>query len=139
MATPLTPTHLAFLAAHDTGVLAVHRKDGSIHQSAVRHLLDGDTLWMTTESKRLKARAVERDGWASYCVFGPEAPHPALTVEGPARIHRDGIGERTTRLFAQIFGRPVDPMSDEQLAAMDRVLIELTPSRVYAVTYLPEG
>lgn len=133
----LTEPIRKFLGAQGAGVLAVHRRDGTVHQSVVRHLFDDDRIWISTESKRLKGRAVARDGWASYCVHGGEPPYPALTVEGPAVLHREGIAERTGALFALIFGKPVDPpLTDEGLAAMDRVLIELTPANVYAMSYV---
>jgi hypothetical protein len=32
---------------------------------------------LTREAQRLKARDVERSGWASLCVMGHEAPYPS--------------------------------------------------------------
>jgi PPOX class probable F420-dependent enzyme len=125
-----------FLEQADVGVLGVKRQDGSVHQSVVYHVLEGDTLLISTEPTRLKGRAVKRDGWASYCVVGPERPHAAVSVEGPARLLDDGVAEPTMRLFAKIFGRDPDPLTDEQVRSMNRTIIELTIERVYASSYL---
>ncbi len=139
MSGELTPAIRSFLAHHTTGVFAVHRQDGTIHQTVVRHLFEEDAIWISTEAKRLKARALQRDGWASYCVHGPEAPFPAVSMEGSATIHTTGISERTGAIFSLIFGSPVDPpLTDSGLASMDRVVIELRPARIYAVSYLDQ-
>jgi PPOX class probable F420-dependent enzyme len=136
LSTPLTSNLRALLDATDVGVLGVQRRDGRPHLSHVRHIRDGDRILFSTESTRLKAKAVERDGWASYAVRGPEPPYPGFTVEGPARVLREGIAEPTMRLFEIIFGAPPAPMTDEQLSAVNRVIIELTPTSVYGIGHL---
>lgn len=119
------------------GTLAVTRKDGSPHLSCVYHHRDGDRILISTESKRLKAKAIERTGRATYAVRGDSKPFPAATLEGPARILRVDIAAITGVLFETIFGTPLDePLTDEGLAAVDRVLIELVPDRAYGVSYL---
>jgi len=126
----------AFLTGHPVGVLATQRPDGSARQSVVYHLLEGDRVLISTQSKRAKARDVARSGRASYCVLGHEKPFPSVTVEGPARILTEGIGEPTARLFALISGQaPADPLSDEALGALDRVLLELTVDHVYGIAH----
>jgi len=140
MSGQLTPAIQTFLAHNTAGVLAVHRRDGTIHQTVVRHLFEEGALWISTESRRLKGRAIQRDGWASYCVHGPEAPFPAVTLEGPATIHTEGIAERTGAIFSLIVGSPVEPpLTDGGLASMDRVVIELRPTHVYGVSYLDQA
>lgn len=132
----LTDNVRAFLDAQPVGVLATQRPDGSVRQSVVYHVRDGDRLLISTESKRAKARDVERTGRASYCVLGHENPFPSVTVEGPARILTEGIGGPTAQLFGLIFGQaPGEVMSDEALAAVDRVILELTIGRVYGVSH----
>jgi PPOX class probable F420-dependent enzyme len=132
----LTENVRAFLDAQPVGVLATQRPDGSVRQSVVYHVRDGDRLLISTESKRAKARDVERAGRASYCVLGHEKPFPSVTVEGPARILTEGIGGPTAQLFGLIFGQePGEAMSDEALAAVDRVILELTIERVYGVSH----
>lgn len=120
----------------DVGTLAVVRRDGSPHLSTVYHVRDGDRILVSTESRRLKAKAVARDGRATYCVRGAARPYPSVTLECRAVVRREGIGDITALLFTKIFGRETEPMSDDELAAIDRVVLELTVERVYAVTYV---
>ena len=136
MASALSDNVRAFLEAQPVGVLATPRPDGTTRQSVVYHVVDGDRLLIWTESKRAKARDVVRTGRASYCVLGHEKPFPSVTVEGPARILTEGISAPTARLFGLIFGEvPTDPPSDEALAAIDRVILELTVEHVYGVAH----
>jgi hypothetical protein len=76
-----------FLDANRVGVLATLAGDGQPRQSVVYYARDGETLLVSTESKRLKARDVQRSGWASLCVLGHEPPEPQ-TDEALAAIDR---------------------------------------------------
>lgn len=129
---------LAFLDENMVGVLGVKRQDGSVHQSLVYHLVRDGRLYISTEPTRLKGRAVARDGWASYAVRANAAPYAAFSMEGPAvLLEGEGTGELTTAIFERIFGTPPDePLTDEAVQAINRAVIELTPERVYAVSYL---
>jgi PPOX class probable F420-dependent enzyme len=129
----------AFLAEQPVGVLATQRANGSIRQSVVYHVLDGDRLLISTLSKRAKARDVRRTGRASYCVVAHAKPFAMVTVEGSARILTTGIAETTGRIFARITGQPAAPFTDEVLAGMDRVILEIAIERVSAVAYVPSG
>ena len=125
-----------FLEDTPVGVLATRRKDGTVRQSVVYHVLDGDRLLISTVSARAKARDVERDGWASYCVMGPQKPYPSVTVEGPARVSTESLGSRTTQIFEHVLGQPPDqPMTDEQVAEMNRVILEIDVERSYGASY----
>lgn len=136
----LDRTLRAFVDAEPSGVLGTLRPDGRPRLSVVRHLLDGDRILISTEATRAKARDVGRDGFASYCVTGHTAPFPCVTVEGPARIVTEGAGALTTRIFERMSGAPMaDPLSDETVAAMGRVIIELTIERAYGATHIPEA
>ncbi|MBK9180223.1 MAG: pyridoxamine 5'-phosphate oxidase family protein [Acidimicrobiales bacterium] len=127
----------SFLAEQPVGVLATVRPDGSVRQSVVYHVLDGDRILISTESKRAKSRDVIRTGRASYCVTGHVRPFPSVTVEGPARILTQGIGGPTAQLVARVTGSPPgEAPSDEALAGVDRVILELTIERAYGATHL---
>jgi PPOX class probable F420-dependent enzyme len=131
------PAVRAFVERQPVGVLATYRTDGSVRQSVVYHLLDGDRILVSTEGKRFKAADVRRNGRASYCVLGHEKPFPCVTLEGPARIVTEGAGADTSRLFDLIFGpRDAPPFTDEEAAAMDRVILEITVERVYGARYV---
>jgi PPOX class probable F420-dependent enzyme len=128
-----------FLDDVAVGVLATIRADGSARQSVVYFVRDGERIWISTESRRGKARDVARHGFASLCVQGPAKPFPSVTVEGTARIVRDGIGEPTARVMERITGTRPEPATDADLAAVDRVVIEIDVDRVYGASYLPGG
>lgn len=133
----LTDALVQFLENTPVGVLGIKRKDGSVHQSLVYHVVRDRKLYISTEPTRVKGRAIVRDGWASYAVRGDVAPYPAFTVEGPATLLQgEGIAELTSMIFEKIFGKPGDPLTDDQVRAMNRAVIELTPEKVYAVSYL---
>ena len=137
MSDVLTGPVATFLDAEHVGVLATQRPDGSIRQSVVYFVRDGDRIYVSTELKRAKARDVRRRPYASLCVEGHERPFPSVTVEGPAAILTTGIGELTARIIAAISGKPPERvLTDEQLADIDRVVIELTAARAYGASYL---
>lgn len=130
----------AFVSEQPVGVLATYRADGSVRQTVVNHLLDGDILRISTEGKRRKAKDVQRDPRASYCVMGSEGPFPSVTLEGAATIVTEGAGAWTTALFELIFQKPLDePLTDETAAAIDRVILEISVECVYGVRYLEES
>ncbi|MFM7060595.1 MAG: TIGR03618 family F420-dependent PPOX class oxidoreductase [Actinomycetes bacterium] len=136
----LGPDVRAFVDAEPSGVLGTLRTDGRPRLSVVRHVLDGERILISTEATRAKARDVARDGRASYCVTGHDAPYPCVTVEGPARIVTEGAGAATTRIFERMSGAPMpEPLSDDTVAAMGRVIIELTIERAYGATHIPEA
>ncbi|MFI6742855.1 TIGR03618 family F420-dependent PPOX class oxidoreductase [Nonomuraea sp. NPDC050451] len=128
-----------FLDRHAAGVLATTRPDGTARQSVVYFALDGDRLLVSTEPRRAKSRDVERTGRASLCVMGGAAPYPSVTLEGAARIRAAGIGADTATVWSRIGGRPVEPMTDADLAGMHRVILEITVGRVYGASYLDQG
>lgn len=135
----LTDELLEFLAAHRVGTLATIAADGKPRQSLVYYIRDGDRLLISTESKRWKARDVARTGWASLCVRGDKQPYPSATFSGRAEILTEGIGPATAAIMQRIAGtaeRP-EPQSDEELAAIDRVVLAISVSRVAAVAYIP--
>lgn len=135
----LTDELLEFLDAHRVGVLATIASDGKPRQSVVYYVRDGVRLLISSESKRWKARDVERTGWASLSVRGDEQPYPSATFSGRAEIVTKGIGPATAAIMQRIAGtseRP-EPQSDEALAAIDRVVLAINVSRVAAVAYIP--
>jgi PPOX class probable F420-dependent enzyme len=126
-----------FLDDAPVGTLATLRADGKPRHTLVCFVRDGARILLSTEGKRGKARDVERTGWASFCVMGHEKPFPSLTVEGPARVLREGIGEATARVMQKITGNTPDtPPTDEQLAAGDRVILEIGIERIYGISYV---
>jgi PPOX class probable F420-dependent enzyme len=134
----LTDDLREFLDTHRVGVLATIAADGRPRQSVVYYALDGDRLSVSTESKRRKARDVERTGWASLCVRGDEQPYPSAVFSGPAEILTADIGPATAAIMQRIAAtsEPPEPQTDEALAAIDRVILAISVERVSAVNYL---
>jgi PPOX class probable F420-dependent enzyme len=126
-----------FLDTVEIGTLATTRDDGSVRQSVVYYVREGDTVLISTQGNRAKSRDIERAGWASLCVTGSAKPYPSVTLEGKARIVRDRIGEPTARIVERITGKPSDPVTDTDLAAVDRVIIELHAEHIYGASHLP--
>jgi PPOX class probable F420-dependent enzyme len=130
-----------FLDANPVGVLATEAAEGRPRQSLVYFSRDGDELLVSTLSDRHKARDVRRTGWASLCVIGHQPPYPSATFSGPAEIRTEHIGPSTARVMQRISGaaEPPEPMSDDALAAVDRVILAITIDRVSAVSYIGPG
>jgi PPOX class probable F420-dependent enzyme len=134
----LTPQLEHLLDSERVGVLATAAPDGKPRQSVVYYVRDGDRLLISTVADRHKARDVQRSGWASISVRGDEQPYPSATFSGPAAIRTEQIGEATARLMQRITGaeEPPAPQSDEALAEIGRVILDLSIERVSAVNYL---
>ena len=134
----LEPRVRSLLETVPVGVVATQRRDGRARQSTVYFVLDGDTIWISTEAARAKAVDVDRTGWASLCAVGPAAPYPSVTIEGPATIQDADIAPMTSRILARISGGEPPDLTESELAAAGRVLLRLDIDRVYGASHLPE-
>jgi len=134
----LTPELENLLDSQRVGVLATVAADDKPRQSVVFYVRDGERLLISTEAGRLKARDVRRSGWASLSVRGDEQPYPSATFSGPAAIKTEQIGDPTAKVMQRIAGTDAPPPapSDEALAAVGRVILELSIDRVSAVNYV---
>jgi PPOX class probable F420-dependent enzyme len=135
----LTPELREFLDANRVGVLATVTRDGKPRQSLVYYARDGDRLLLSTLADRFKARDARRTGWASLCVLGHEPPYPSATFSGPADILSENIGPPTAAIAQRMTGaaEPPEPMSDDALAEVGRVILAIGVDRVTAVSYIP--
>lgn len=136
LGTELTPEARAFLYSIPVGVLSTVRKDGRARQSTVFFVLEHSTIWISTEAGRAKTQDVIRSGWASFCVVGPAAPYPSVTVEGAATIQTKDVAPMTARIFARITGGDAPDLAEDDLSATGRVLLSLEIDRVYGASYL---
>jgi PPOX class probable F420-dependent enzyme len=129
-----------FLDAHPVGVLATASADGRPRQSLVYFARRGERLLISTLADRLKSRDVKRTGWASLCVMGHEPPYPSATFSGPAEILTEDIGLPTATIMQRIArsDTPPEPMSDEELANVGRVILAITIERVSAASYIEQ-
>jgi PPOX class probable F420-dependent enzyme len=135
----LTEPLREFLDANPVGVLATESREGTPRQSLVYYARDGEQLLISTLDDRLKARDVRRSGWASLCVMGHEPPYPSATFSGPAAILTDNIGAPTATIMQRMTGatEAPEPMSDEALAEVGRVILAITVKRVTSANYVP--
>jgi PPOX class probable F420-dependent enzyme len=138
MPTALEPNVRSLLETVPVGVVATQRRDGRTRQSTVYFVLDGNTIWISTEAARAKAIDVGRTGWASLCVIGPAGPYPSVTIEGPAAIEATDVAPMTGRILARISGGDAPELTESELAAAGRVLLRLDIDRVYGASHLPE-
>jgi PPOX class probable F420-dependent enzyme len=134
----IAPAVRAFLEERRLGVLATSGPGGHARQSAVYFVLQDDRLLVSTLADRLKARDVERTGWASLCMHGDAPPFPSAVLAGPASIRREGIGPATAAIIGRMMGTPdtPEPQSDEALAAAGRVLLVIDVARVGPTAYI---
>jgi PPOX class probable F420-dependent enzyme len=139
MTQALTEDLRRFLDANPVGVLATPAADGRPRQSLVYYVRDGDRLLVSTLADRLKARDVRRSGWASVCVMGHEPPYPSAALSGPAEILTEHIGAASAAIMQRITraAEAPEPMSDEALAEIGRVILAITVERVTAQNYIP--
>ena len=137
----LTEPLCEFLDANPVGVLATESPEGTPRQSLVYYARDGERLLISTLADRHKARDVRRSGWASLCVMGHEPPYPSATFSGPAEILTNDIGAATAKIMQRISNaaETPEPMSDEALAEVGRVLLAITIERVTAANYIPSA
>ena len=134
----LTDQLREFLDAHRVEALATASKEGTPQQSVVYYVRDADRLLISTMSERLKAKDVQRRGWAWLSVRADEQPDSSATFSGPAEILTESIGQPTARIMQRSAGmdQPPEPQSDEALAEIDRVILAITVDRVSAVTHM---
>ena len=127
-----------FLDSHAVGVLGTTAPRCKPRQSLVFFVRDDNRLLISTLADRLKAQDVRRSGWASLCVTGPEPPYPSAAFSGPAQILTENIGVPTAMVMQRITGaaEPAEPMTDEALAELGRVILSITVDRVTAVNYI---
>jgi PPOX class probable F420-dependent enzyme len=133
----LEPRVRSLLETVPVGVVATLRRDGRARLTTVYFVLDGETVWISTEAARGKAIDVDRTGWASLCVVSPSAPYASVTVEGSASIRTTDIAPMTGRILERITGAQVPAPTDSELAVAGRVLLRVDVENVYGASHLP--
>jgi len=76
----------AFLNERHFASLATANPDGSLQQTVMWYLLDGDDIVMNTAIGRVKYRNLENDAQLSVCV---EDEYRYVSVAGPASVDTD--------------------------------------------------
>lgn len=134
----LTAELAELLDSNKIATLATVGEDGLPRLSVVYYANRGERIFISTLRERVKAKDVERRGWAALSVRGEEPPYPSATFTGSAVVRSAGIGEDTALVMGRIAGlpEPPEPQSDEALAEAGRVLIEVTVERVSAAMHV---
>ncbi len=134
----LTAELAELLDSNKLGTLATVGQDGLPRLSVVYYANRGERIFISTLRERVKAKDIERRGWAALSVRGEEPPYPSATFTGSAVVRTARIGEDTALVMGRIAGlpEPPEPQGDEALAEAGRVLIEITVERITAVTHV---
>jgi len=134
----LTPELARLLDSNKLATVATIGSDGLPRQSTVYYARRENRIFISTLGDRVKARDIERQGWASLCVRGSEPPYPSATFSGTAVVRSTEIGEPTALVMQRIADadEPPEAQGDDALAAVGRVLIEIVVERVAALSHL---
>jgi PPOX class probable F420-dependent enzyme len=124
---------LAFVTANHHGVIATRRADGRTAMSPIACAVDHENrVVVSTRETAMKAKHVQRDGYASICVLNDGFFGEWVQVEGPADVvHLPEAMEGLIDYYRRISGE--HPDWDDYRAAMERdrrVLIRITVDRV---------
>jgi len=127
--TELTDEIRAFLNERRFAVLATRNPDGTIQQSVMWYLLEGESIVMNTARGRVKFRNIERSKAVSICVEdGPRS----VTIAGEFKLNDDPA---TGLADIQRIGRRYDSEEEIQQAletwkTQQRVTMTLPINRV---------
>ena len=121
----------AFLNEKRFAVLATLNRDGTIQQTTMWYLLEGDTILMNTKVGRLKERNLRRDPRISICV---EDGYSYVTISGRVELIDDPeIAQRDIRRLATRYHgeeRAARQMA-EQFSREQRVTLRLKCEHVH--------
>ena len=120
----------AFLNEKRFAVLATLNVDGTVQQTTMWYLLEGDTIVMNTKAGRIKDRNLRRDPRISICL---EDGYHYLTISGTVELIEDQVTAQRDihRLAVRYDGEEsAARQMAEQFSKEQRVTIHLTPERV---------
>lgn len=126
----LTEKARAFLNEKRFAILATINQDGTVQQTTMWYLLEGDTIVMNTRVGRLKEHNLRRDPRISICL---EDGYNYLTLSGKAELIDDPeIAQRDIhRLASRYHGaEQADKQVAEQFSKEQRVTLLLKPDRI---------
>jgi PPOX class probable F420-dependent enzyme len=124
------PAVAEFLDEPRYGVLATSNPDGSVHQTVMWYLRDGDVILMNTKKGRRKPLNLERDNRASLCV---EEGERYVTIAG--RITIDEDRQRGQESMRQMTTRYEGAQRAEELmhatySRQHRIVLTLVPEKL---------
>jgi PPOX class probable F420-dependent enzyme len=124
-----------FISAHRWAVLTTVRDGGAPSSSVVAYARRDNVLVVSTPGTTFKARSIVRDHQVNLCVINNAEPFNFVAVQGVARLLTEDIVGDTMRIFNNIEETGYRPPADIEawLQAEQRVIIEVTPARVYGL------
>mgnify|MGYP003494244721 CR=1 FL=1 len=127
----LTPEVRAFLEeAKWPGVLSTLGPNGAPITSAVWFALVGDDIVISTPASRPKARNARLDARVSFIVDTKERPYKGVAIEGTAAVIDDPARQSMRTIAERYLGTVLPPAMEERIAATERVMLRITPSRI---------
>lgn len=124
---------LAFIMdAPRTGQVATVRDDGRPHVTTIWLTVDGDDIVFVTSSESVKAKNLDRTGYAAIAVDDERPPYSNVTIEGPVTCVDDMQQVRSwvrtiaARYMGDDWARAFSEMED----LPDDLVCRLTPHRM---------
>jgi PPOX class probable F420-dependent enzyme len=132
-----------------TGKLATTKKDGSSHivpiwfvlndnnkdEATEREKIGYDEIILTTNSRSVKARNIQRDNRVSICVDDQTPPFSYVVIYGTARIQHCEQSELlrfATKIAQRYMGKEVAELYGKRNSAEGEVLVSIKPTRIIA-------
>ena len=124
-----------FITVHRWAVLTTLRADGQPNSSVVAYARDGDQLVISTPGGTFKRALIDADPRVNLCVISNEEPFNFVAIEADAVVTRDNLLDDTKKVFANIADTGYTEPEDlpAWLESQQRVVLRLTPKRVYGV------
>jgi PPOX class probable F420-dependent enzyme len=128
MAMKITDEQRAFLTGKNFASIATLNQDGSPQVSPVWIDVEGDTVIVNSEQKRLKVRNLQRDPRVAISVPKSENPYEYIEIRGVVKeITPEGGFEGIDRLAEKYLGVEEYP---NNLPDDVRVVIKIEPTRI---------
>ena len=124
-----------FITAHRWAVLTTLRSQGQPVSSVVAYARDSDQLVISTPGGTFKRASIAADPRVNLCVISNTEPFNFVAIEALAQVTEENLVDDTKKVFANIadtaFTEPADLPA--WLESQQRVILRLTPQRVYGV------
>jgi PPOX class probable F420-dependent enzyme len=123
-----------FIDRHRWAVLTTLRHSGSPVSAVVAYARDGDQLVVSTRSGAFRTRSLARDNRVNLCLLSNREPFSFVAVEGLASVETENLVPATRKVFNAIADTEYQAPPDltDWIAADDRVILRITPVRVFA-------
>lgn len=128
----MTPEQAEYLTAHDLGILATGRRDGSPQQSMISYFFDGTAALMSVTKDRAKYRNAARQPPVSLLV--PDGRRQVV-LYGTAEVLDGAARDSAIRAIRAHQGNPLPDDTDldafgRRLDELGRLVLRVTPERV---------